>query len=118
MSNELNPCGCGGRAEFCRGNGYYIECAECGNRTKYYSTINADKVEIDWNRAHPLAIRLDDIRGMVEYCKTEDSIHACNGGTCKYSQMCKAVSFGFNARGIMNIDVDTIERYCRERGEG
>jgi len=118
MSNELNPCGCGGEAYIFRGNGYYIECEICGNQTKHYLTANADKAKIDWNRAHPLAIRLDDIREMVEYCKTEDSIDACIAGTCRLSQMCRAVCFGFNASGIMNIDVDTIAKYCRERGEG
>jgi len=121
MSDELNNCGCGGQFDVYvyigeSGYQYYAICKQCRMSTPDFRSV--EELHEMINTAHPLSIRLDDIREMVEHCKTEYSIHACNRGACKYSQMCRAVSFGFNVDGIMNIDVDTIERYCRERGEG
>ncbi len=67
---ELNKCGCGGEANLCHSLklgkciGVYRRCTCCGNSTGLCST--RERADQEWNTAHPKAIRLDDVREMVE----------------------------------------------------
>jgi len=72
---KLNPCGCGGSARLiwtpCGDDDlerlHLVQCKKCGMETDDYMT--EDKAAAAWNLAHPLAIRLEDVREMVEIIK-------------------------------------------------
>jgi hypothetical protein len=112
MSDKLNPCGCGGVFEvFQNGKGadrvYQATCNKCTMSTPVFKTL--DELRAMVNTAHPLAIRLDDIREMKNYCV------GGNCGNCKFDKLCDIM---YHTGSPDSINLRSLEQYIRERSEG
>ncbi len=84
-----------------------VNCSKCGAKVQaplFYDT--PEEAEVAWNTAHPLAIRLEDVREMVQVCwgcKVKSS-------KCTHYELCFALYGYFDTP---SNHIDKLTAYCK-----
>jgi len=110
-TTKLNPCGCGGEFEVCYVCGeYFTNCMQCGAGGPIKNT--PEEAAAASNTAHPLAIRLEDVREMVEGCGDNGAANI-KCAECKHRRLCSLIGpFG----DMGEFDIPALTAYVTGKG--